>query len=90
MNVEKYLNINAVEQSIVEKGYLSYEDLLQMTEYRPWFFRTLADCLDIDPIDLKDVVASGVVSVGNVFEALVFYRDDRPKISLLTGDVIYE
>ena len=91
MNVSSYLNINEVEQSIIEKGYLSYEDLMQMTEYRPWFFRALADCLHIDPRDLKELVACRGVSVRDVFEAITFYRRNiQPKLSLLTQEVIYE
>jgi hypothetical protein len=91
MNVSSYLNINEVEQSIIEKGYLSYEDLMQMTEYRPWFFRALADCLHIDPRDLKELVACRRVSVRDVFEAITFYRrNTQPKLSLLTQEVIYE
>jgi hypothetical protein len=93
MNASNYLNINAVEQSIIERGYLSYEDLMQMTEYRPWFFRALADCLHIDPRDLKELVAEREVkvSVSNVFGAITTHRHNTPpKLSLLTQEVIYE
>ena len=93
MNASNYLNINAVEQSIIERGYLSYEDLMQMTEYRPWFFRALADYLSVDPKYLKELIAEGEVkvSVSNVFGAITTHRRNTPpKLSLLTQEVIYE
>lgn len=93
MNIETYRRLLVVEKNIAHRGVLTIEDLMQMAEHRGWFFMALSKCLEVEPEDLKVFVSNGKVTAADVFLTLACAKldeDFKPKLALLTQEVIYE
>ena len=76
MNRKNYEQILTAENHILEKGYVCYEDLIQVVEYRPWVLKALADCIRTETFDLQphhirsDITEGMKYSAKNYFKAV--------------------
>lgn len=77
MNIKTYEYLLIAEMNIFEKGYVSYEDLMQVCECRPWIITALSEELGLMPIDVKSQCADKLVSAIDYFKAVnIFLRSN--------------
>ena len=96
MNIENYEQLLTAENNILEKGYVCYEDLMQVCEQRPWILTALADyarteAFDLQPHHIKRDLAGGMrYPAIDYFKAVnQFLRSnlDNLPVGLFNGEV---
>lgn len=90
MNIKIYEHLLITESNILEKGHVSYEDLIQVCEYRPWIITALSEWLDLLPREVKYQCSENLVLDTDYFKAVnQFLRSNLENlpVGLFNGEV---
>lgn len=91
MDLKSYQQILFIENTIVESGRLTLESLISICEHRPWMFKAMAEYLGLSPSELKNFIATHVLSGWAYFYVLTKHRTQvEPRVNLFSEQVIYD
>ena len=81
MGLEEGMNSLKIELQIANQGYANWEDILNLSEYRPYLFQSLVDHYKVAGMgELRDLFRQGeVIPYIDMRKAILTYLKQYPK-----------